>query len=113
MNEVELATEEALINIIHYAYPERAGEVEIRYRKDGDTVLKLEIMDNGIPFDPLSLSEPDLAANLSDRKVGGLGVMLIREMAAEVRYRRDGDANVLTLIFQNSPRAVKPDSPCQ
>ena len=97
--EIELAAEEALINIIHYAYPEKTGEVEIRYKKDDDTSLKLEIVDNGIPFDPLSLSDPDLTANVSDRKVGGLGVMFIREMTDDVHYRRDGDANVLTLVF--------------
>ena len=72
---------------------------EISYRKDGDTKLILEILDNGIPFDPLSLSEPDLTAHLSDRKVGGLGVFLIREMTDDVQYRRRGDANVLTLMF--------------
>ena len=99
VKEIELAAEEALINIIHYAYPEKTGEVEIRYKKDDDTSLRLEIVDNGIPFDPLSLSDPDLTANVSDRKVGGLGVMFIRELADDVHYRRDGDANVLTLVF--------------
>ena len=82
-----------------YLYLLIKGEVEIRYRKDDDTRLILEIVDNGIPFDPLSLSEPDLTANVSDRKIGGLGVIFIREMTDEVRYRRDGDANVLTLTF--------------
>ena len=99
VREIELAAEEALINIIHYAYPERAGEVEISCRKDDDSRLIMEIVDNGIPFDPLSLSEPDLTANASDRKIGGLGVIFIREMADGVLYRRDGDTNVLTLMF--------------
>ena len=99
LRKIELAAEEALINIIHYAYPESAGEVEIHYREGDDKRLILEIMDNGIPFDPLSLSEPDLTVNASDRKIGGLGVIFIREMTDEVRYRRDGDANVLTLTF--------------
>ncbi len=112
VKEIELAAEEALINILHYAYPEETGEVEIRRRGDDGTRLELEIVDYGIPFDPLSLSEPDLAVNVPDRKVGGLGVMLIREMADGVRYRRDGGANILTLIFQKSLLRVKPDSSC-
>ena len=99
VKEIELAAEEALINIFNYAYPGNAGEVEISYSKDSDSRLILEISDNGIPFDPLSLSEPNLTANVSDRKVGGLGVIFIRKMTDDVRYRRDGDANVLTLIF--------------
>ncbi len=99
VKEIELATEEALINIFNYAYPEHAGEVEISYKKDNDSRLILDISDNGIPFDPLSLSEPNLTPNVSDRKVGGLGVFFIRKMTDDVRYRRDGNANVLTLIF--------------
>ncbi len=98
-DEMELVIEEVLVNIIHYAYPESTGEVEIRYRKQNDTKLILEIRDNGIPFDPLSLSEPSLTADLSDRKVGGLGVFFIREVTDDIQYRRDGDANVLTLTF--------------
>ena len=99
VKEMELAMEEALTNIFNYAYPDQAGEVELSYRKDNDSRLILDITDNGIPFDPLSLSEPNLTANVSDRKIGGLGVFFIRKMTDDVRYHRDGDANVLTLIF--------------
>ena len=96
---IRLAIEEALVNILNYAYPDCDGEVEIFYRKGNDTKLILEILDNGIPFDPLSLPKPDINANLSDRKVGGLGVFFMREMAENVLYRREGDTNILTLIF--------------
>ena len=99
IDEIELVIEEVLVNIIHYAYPESTGEMEIRYRKHDDTKLILEILDNGIPFDPLSLSEPSLTADLSDRKVGGLGVFFVRKVTDDIQYRRDGDANVLTLTF--------------
>ena len=96
---IKLSIEEALVNILNYAYPECEGEVEICYRKENDTKLILEILDNGIPFDPLSLPEPNLTVNLSEREVGGLGVFFIRKMTEDVRYRREGDANILTLIF--------------
>ena len=97
--KIKLSTEEALVNILNYAYPECDGEVEICYRKQNDTKLVLEILDNGIPFDPLSLPEPDLTSNLSERHVGGLGVFFIRKMTEDVQYRREGNANILTLIF--------------
>lgn len=96
---ITLSIEEVLVNILNYAYPECDGEVEICCRKENDKKLILEILDNGIPFDPLSLHKPDLTANLSERKVGGLGVFFMRKMAEDVRYRREGDANILTLIF--------------
>jgi serine/threonine-protein kinase RsbW len=100
MKEIELALEEALVNIFNYAYPdEHTGEVEVRCKTDDDTSFVIEILDTGIPFDTQSLSEPDLDASISERKIGGLGIFLIREMADEVHYRRDGDSNILTLVF--------------
>jgi len=99
VRRIKLSIEEALVNIINYAYPECDGEVEICYRKENDSKLILEILDYGIPFDPLSLPKPDLSGKLLERKVGGLGMHFIRKMTEEVHYRREGDANILTLIF--------------
>ena len=99
VRKIQLTIEEAVINIINYAYPEKVGEVEICYQKENDDQLIVEIRDNGIPFDPLSAPEPDLTAKLIDRKVGGLGVFFIRKMTEDVYYRRQGDANILTLVF--------------
>jgi anti-sigma regulatory factor (Ser/Thr protein kinase) len=99
IGEIELVIEEVLVNISNYAYPECAGEVEIRFHLKNETTLILEILDHGIPFDPFSLSEPSISADLSDRKVGGLGVFFIREVADSIAYRRDGEVNVLTLTF--------------
>ena len=99
VKEIELATEEVLVNIFSYAYHERPGDVEITDKKNEDDKLVLKIRDYGRPFDPLSLSEPEFTAHVSDRKTGGLGIFFIREMADDVRYHRDGDANILTLTF--------------
>ena len=99
VKEIELATEEVLVNIFSYAYHESPGDVEITDRKNKDGKLILKILDYGTPFDPLSLSKPELTAHVSDRKAGGLGVIFIRELADDVRYHRDGDANILTLTF--------------
>ncbi|MBW1909826.1 MAG: ATP-binding protein [Deltaproteobacteria bacterium] len=97
IKEIELATEEALVNIFNYAYAEGPGDVEIKCGLDGDDRLVIEILDTGTPFNPLSLSEPDLTADVADREIGGLGVFFIREMVDEVQYRRDAGRNILTL----------------
>ena len=99
VRKIRLSAEEVLVNIINYAYPESEGEVEIYCHRENDTRLTVEILDNGIPLDPLALPEPDLTSKLSDRKVGGLGVYIIRNVAEDVKYRREGNANILTLIF--------------
>ena len=101
MKEIELALEEALVNIFNYAYPDQpTGEVEVRCKMDDNTSFIIEILDTGIPFDIQSISEPDLDASISERKIGGLGIFLIREMVDKVHYRRDGDSNILTLVFK-------------
>lgn len=101
IHDIQLATEEALLNIFQYAYPgEHKGQVEVTCRMMNDSELNIRILDNGIPFDILSLSEPDLACSLPDRKVGGLGCYLIRKMADGVQYHRQGDTNILNLLVR-------------
>ncbi len=96
IREIELATEEALVNIFSYAYPEKAGNVEVTCDLDVNDRLKVEILDSGVLFNPLSLSDPDLTTDVANRKIGGLGVFLIRKIVDDIQYRRDDDRNILT-----------------
>ena len=97
LNRMHLTSEEALVNIINYAYPDKHGNIEITYEVKEDMRFVVEIIDWGIPFDPLSLPKPDVEAPLEKRRVGGLGIYLIRTIMDEVSYRRDQDRNILTL----------------
>jgi serine/threonine-protein kinase RsbW len=102
LNRMQLAAEEALVNVFLHAYAGRAdGQVEVRLIETGGPALGVEIRDQGIPFDPLSLDEPDVEADISERKIGGMGVFFIRKLADEVRYGREGDTNILDLTFFN------------
>lgn len=96
--QFELAVEEALVNIIRYAYPQGTGLIEIRFTLLSGTV-ELVILDRGVPFNPLTdVAPPDLQSPVEERKEGGLGVFLIRQLIDEVRYERDDGANILTLV---------------
>ena len=99
VKEIELVTEEVLVNIFSYAYEENPGRVKITHKEIHDRKLILEILDYGVPFDPLSLSKPELSSRVSDRNVGGLGIFFTCELADDVQYHRDEDTNVLTLTF--------------
>jgi sigma-B regulation protein RsbU (phosphoserine phosphatase) len=100
LKKIELASEEALVNVINYAYPDKhAGEVEVSCGLDDNNRFVIEIMDSGTPFNPLSLSEPNLTEDVSERPIGGLGIHLIKKMMDEVDYRREGNNNILTLII--------------
>jgi len=98
--EIELAVEEALVNIFSYAYPEGEGQVEMRCTQGDGKKLVIEIRDKGIPFDGLSRPDPDTTADIGNREIGGLGIFFIKKVANEVRYSRNGDMNVLTIVFQ-------------
>jgi len=98
IKEIELATEEAIANILNYAYRDTIGDIEITCKTEDNEKFIIEIVDSGIPFNPLSVDDPDIRADLSERKVGGLGVFLMRKLMDDVHYRRDENKNILTLI---------------
>lgn len=100
---IELALEEALVNVCRYAYPQNPGDVEVCCRiTDGRDCL-IEIVDSGIPFDACAYPAPELTACIADRKVGGLGVYLMRNMADQISYRRENEKNILSLAFRTAP----------
>lgn len=99
---LQLAIEEAVVNICNYAYETPPGELTAMLDLANDR-LTIELRDEGIPFDPLAAEAPDLDAALEDRKLGGLGIFLIGKAVDEVRYRRDGSCNVLTMTIHNPP----------
>lgn len=98
---IQLALEEALVNIMHYAYPGgETGWIELTCRlEENRTRLCVEIRDGGRPFNPFECEHPDIGASLEQRPVGGLGIFLIRKMTQQADYRRDADVNVLTMRF--------------
>lgn len=101
-NHLELALEEALVNIFNYAYPETVGHVDLTCRlAEGRLVILIE--DEGVPFSMMSAAAPDLAADILERKIGGLGVHLIKSLMDDVRYRREGNRNLLELILCINP----------
>jgi serine/threonine-protein kinase RsbW len=96
---IQLATDEAASNIIEHAYENRSdGILELSCGMKGDTITII-LIDHGESFDPSEIPLPDLKADLSDRKIGGLGIFLMRKLMDEVHYEPKPDkSNVLTMI---------------
>lgn len=101
VENLEVAIEEALVNICRYAYNDINGEMEVACRTDNNKQLIIEIVDGGKPFNILTVSEPDLTADIKNRELGGLGVLLIRRMVDDIKYQRQGNKNVLTLVMSD------------
>ena len=96
---LELAVEEATANICSYAYEIPPGEVTIKISREIE-MFRIELIDSGVPFDPMAMETPDLKAELESRQVGGLGVFLIRRMLDDVHYSRSGAQNILSLAVR-------------
>jgi anti-sigma regulatory factor (Ser/Thr protein kinase) len=97
--EIELAVEEALVNIFNYAYPKENGDVEVRCMLQDDKKIVIEIYDSGIPFDVFSSPDPDTTADVEERQIGGLGIFFIKKVADEAHYIREKNMNILTIVF--------------
>lgn len=94
---LNLALEEAVVNVMDYAYPNgMAGSVSINARADGGSVTFV-ITDNGIPFDPTAMKDVDTTLPLEERNIGGLGIFLTRHIMDDMSYERSSDRNILTL----------------
>jgi serine/threonine-protein kinase RsbW len=95
---IQLATDEAASNIIEHAYENQPdGVLELSCGMRGD-VITIILIDHGESFDPSEIPLPDLKADLSDRKIGGLGIFLMRKLMDEVHYEpRFDKSNILTM----------------
>jgi sigma-B regulation protein RsbU (phosphoserine phosphatase) len=97
---IRLAVEEAVVNVMNYAYPAgEEGEIEIRLMSDG-TVLRTVIIDSGVAFDPTIEKKADTSLPPEERQIGGLGILLYRELMDSINYEREGGKNILTLNKQ-------------
>lgn len=96
---IQLATDEAASNIIEHAYVGIADGVLDLSCGMKKQELVISLIDHGLPFDPADVPLPDLQADLSDRKIGGLGIFLMRKLMDEVHYHSNADkSNILTMI---------------
>ena len=92
-----VSADEAVTNVVMYAYPKTKGKIRITLERINDRVL-MEIIDSGAPFNPLNHPVPDVSASIEKRLIGGLGIHLMRNMMDELNYRRIGDKNCLSLV---------------
>ena len=94
---IKVAVEEAVVNVMKYAYPlGQQRDVTIEAASN-DVRLKFTIIDSGQPFDPTVQSEVDTTLSAKERKIGGLGIHIIRQNMDSINYERMGNLNVLTL----------------
>ena len=96
--QIDLALEEMYINIVNYAYAPDTGDMELQagFSDDGTEVI-LVLKDQGIPYDPLAKADPDVSLPADRRKIGGLGIFLVKKTMDSMTYVRQDGSNILTM----------------
>ncbi len=100
-NKLDMCAEEIFANVAFYAYPEKQGMIDVSLNKAHDNII-FEFKDEGIEYNPLEKPDPDITLPPEERPIGGLGIFMVKNLADNIRYKRENNKNVLTLIFNFS-----------
>ena len=97
--QITVAIEEVFINVAHYAYQDDKGEVKFSIAFDDKEKRIIFCMkDSGIPFNPLEKPDPDVTLSAEERKIGGLGIYMMKKTMDEVSYAYEKGAHILTMV---------------
>ena len=94
--DTQLAVEEVITNVIVHGYKKTGHEIHLSCRFTGDRI-EIKVADSAPQFDPLSIPEPELDGDVDERRIGGLGIYLVRQVIDTVSYRYENGRNILTL----------------
>jgi|SRR5690606_775883 len=95
INKILLCVDELITNIIAHAYNDKLEHAVLLECLVTDELIKLELRDDGVPFDPTSQERPKTHLSIEQRSIGGLGIHLVMSLMDHVEYVREGDFNVL------------------
>lgn len=96
--QIDIAIDECMGNIVHYAYPGTEGDVTVQLEvSNGPFEVVITFLDQGIPYNPLSNEEPDITLGAEERKIGGLGIFMVKKFMDEVDYEYREGQNRLTI----------------
>ncbi len=99
MHGMLLAIEEVYANVCFHGYRNKPGPVKFQFFRGQDRSITYKITDWARPFDVTKVAAPDIKSPMADRKIGGLGVLLVREMADEIQWSYENGTNTLSLKF--------------
>lgn len=98
VTQIDIAVEEIFVNIASYAYDPNIGPALIRTEIKGEPLsVYISFIDNGKPYDPLAKPDPDVTLPLMKRKIGGLGIFMVKKSMDDVVYEYKDGQNILTI----------------
>ncbi|MDO5851274.1 MAG: ATP-binding protein [Methanobacteriaceae archaeon] len=93
---IEIILEEVFVNIVNYS---NATFIQVNFLDVCGDLIKIQFIDDGIPFNPKSVKDQDVDSSLDQRKIGGLGIYLVKKYAYEISYEYVDNLNKLTILI--------------
>lgn len=98
MMQIDIALDELFGNVCNYAYGEQIGDVVVEVEElEEQNMVRISLIDAGVPFDPLAKDDPDISLSLHERTVGGLGIFMVKRTMDELRYEYREGNNIVTI----------------
>ena len=96
--QIDVAIDELFSNIANYAYPGKIGKatVQVDISEENRTVT-ITVIDSGIQYDPLAKEDPDVTLSAEERKIGGLGIFMVKKTMDDIKYSYENGNNILTI----------------
>ena len=98
--QIDVAVEELFVNVANYAYAPNTGDVLIQFgieESEDSKVAVITLIDEGVPYNPLSKADPDITLSAEDRQIGGLGIYMVKKSMDSIEYSHEGGSNKLTI----------------
>jgi anti-sigma regulatory factor (Ser/Thr protein kinase) len=96
--QIDIAIDELFSNIAHYAYKPAVGNATVRVEVSEDPLaVVITFIDNGIPYDPLAKEDPDITLSAEERKIGGLGIYMVKKSMDDITYEYKDGQNILAI----------------
>ena len=96
--QINVAIDELFSNIVKYAYPDEPGPVTVKVTaKEDPKRVYVSFIDDGIPYNPLTKEDPDVTLAAEERKIGGLGIFMVKNTMDNVKYKYENGQNILTV----------------
>lgn len=96
--QIDVAIDELFSNIAYYAYSPTVGKATVRFEvNDNPLSVAITFLDNGVPYNPLEKTDPDITLSAEEREIGGLGIFMVKKTMDEIDYKYDNGQNILTI----------------
>ena len=96
--QIAIAIDELFGNIAHYAYNPEIGKATVRVEVTEDPLaVVITFIDNGVPYDPLAKEDPDTTLSAEERKIGGLGIYMVKKSMDDITYEYKDGQNILAI----------------